>query len=55
MPAHGYVEEIDLAAILATKWLVDVSPEVNLMERVTHTPPPSTNKAAHSGFETQSP
>ena len=22
-------------------------------ERVTHTPPPSTNKAAHSGFETQ--
>ena len=30
-----------------------VTPEVNLRQRVTHTPPPSTNKAAHSGFETQ--
>ena len=26
---------------------------VNLGERVTRTPPLSTNKAAHSGFETQ--
>ena len=30
-----------------------VAPEVNLRERVTRTPPPSSNKAAHSGFETQ--
>ena len=27
--------------------------EVNLKERVKCTPPPSVNKAAHSGFETQ--
>ena len=30
-----------------------VAPDVNLRECVTHMPPPSMNKAAHSGFETQ--
>ena len=30
-----------------------VPPQVNLREHVTCMPPPSTNKAAHSGFETQ--
>ena len=30
-----------------------VAPEVNLRERTSHMPPPSLNKAAHSGFETQ--
>ena len=53
MPAHSYVEEIDLAAMLATKRLAGVRPEVNLKEHVTCTPLPKMNKAAHSGFETQ--
>ena len=53
MPARRYLEEIGLAAMLAVKKLVGVTPEVNLRECVTHAPPPSTNKAAHSGFETQ--
>ena len=30
-----------------------VTPEVNFREHVTCIPPPSTNKVAHSGFETQ--
>ena len=30
-----------------------VTPEVNLRESISHTPPPIANKAAHSGFETQ--
>ena len=30
-----------------------VAPEVKLKEHVTHTPLPSVNKAAHSGFEAQ--
>ena len=30
-----------------------VAPEVNLRECVTRKPPPSSNKAAHSGFETR--
>ena len=30
-----------------------VLPEASLRKRVTHSPLPSTNKAAHSGFETQ--
>ena len=30
-----------------------VAPIVNLKECLTHTPPPSGNKAAQSGFETQ--
>ena len=53
MPAHRYVEEIGLAAMLAAKRLADVTPEVNLREHVTPMPPPSVNQAAYSGFETQ--
>ena len=53
MPAHRYVEETGLAAILATKRSTGVTPEVNLRECVTCMPLPSANKAAHSGFETQ--
>ena len=53
MPGHRYVEEIGLAAMLAAKRLPGVAPEVNLREHVTHMPPPSMNKAVHSGFETQ--
>ena len=53
MPARRYVEENGSATMLATKRLVGVTPELNLREHVTCTPPPSANKAAHSGFETQ--
>ena len=53
MPACWYMEEIGSAAILTTKRLAGVTPEVNLMECVTCTPLPSVNKAAHSAFETQ--
>ena len=48
MPAHRYMEQIGSAAILETKKSAGVAPELNLWEHVTHTPPPSTNKAAHS-------
>ena len=34
MPAHRYVEENGLAAMLGTKRLVGVTPEVNLWEHV---------------------
>ena len=47
------MEENSLAAILATKRLAGITPEVNLPEHVTCAPPPSVNGAAHSGFETQ--
>ena len=40
-------------AMLAPKRSAGVAPEVNLREHVTYMPPPSVNKAAHSGFETQ--
>ena len=53
MPACRYVEEIDSAAMLATKRLAGVTPEVNLREHVTCMPQPSVNKAIHSGSETQ--
>ena len=53
MLVHKYVEEKDLVAMLATKRLVGVTPEVNLCENVTVHRLPSANKAAHSGFETQ--
>ena len=53
MPGHSQVEEISSAAILAAKRLVCVTPKVNLRECVTHMPPPSANKAANSGFESQ--
>ena len=52
MPACRYVEENGSAAMLAAKRSVGVAPEVNFREHVTHMPPPSMNKAAHSGFET---
>ena len=48
MPAH-----ISSAAVLASKELADVAPEVHLRECVTYTPLASVNKAAHSGFEIQ--
>ena len=54
MPARRYVEENGLAAMLANKRLAGVTPEVNLRECVTRTPPPSANKVAYSDFETQS-
>ena len=41
------------AAMLAAKRSAGVAPEVNLRECVRCTPLPSSNKAAHSGFETQ--
>ena len=53
MSGCRYVHEMDLAAKLAAKRSAGVAPEVNLREHVTHTPPPSANKVAHSGFETQ--
>ena len=53
MPADRYVEKISLATMLAVKRLVGVAPEMNLRECVTHMPPQSMNKAAHSDFETQ--
>ena len=39
--------------MLVAKRLAGVATEVLLRENVTHTPLPSENKAAHSGFETQ--
>ena len=53
MPAHRYVEENGLAAMLTVKRLAGVAPEVNLREHPTCMPLPSANKAVHSGFETQ--
>ena len=52
MPARRYVEEVGSVAMLAANRLAGVTPEVNPWKPVTHIPPPSTNKAAHSGFET---
>ena len=45
MAAHRYVEEIGLAAMLSTKRLAGVTPEVNFRECVTCMPLPSANKA----------
>ena len=39
--------------MLATKRLAGVAPEVNLREHISCMPPPSVNKDAHFGFETQ--
>ena len=49
MPGCRYMEENGLAMML----LASLVPEVDLRECVTHTPPPSMNKAVHSGFEMQ--
>ena len=51
MPACRYVEENDLAAIMCAKSSAGVTPEGNLGEHIACTPPPSTNKTAHSGFK----
>ena len=40
--------------MLAANRFTSVTPEVNLRERVICMPPPTINKVAHSGFETQS-
>ena len=53
MPAHRYVEENGLVAVLTAKRLAGVAPEVNLRKHISCTPQPSVNKAAYSGFETQ--
>ena len=42
-----------LAAMLAIYTGKGVAPEVNLRECMLHMPLQSSNKAAHSGFETQ--
>ena len=39
--------------MLAIYTVKGVTPEVNLRECISHVPPPSVNKAAHSGIETQ--
>ena len=52
-PTNVYQEEHGLAAMLAAKRSAGVAPEVNIRECVRHTPLPSMNRAAHSGFETQ--
>ena len=52
MPAYRYMEENGSAAMLATKRLAGVMPDVNLREYVTCTPPLSANNPAHFGFET---
>ena len=51
VPPCRYMEEIGLAAMLATKRLAGFTLELNLS--VIHMPLPSANKATHSGFETQ--
>ena len=51
MAGYRYVDEIGLTAILATKRLAAVTPEVSLRECVTHMPPQSANKA---GFHKKS-
>ena len=53
MPAHRYMGQNDLAAMLAARRSAGVTPEINLKEPVTYMPPPSMNKAAHSGCETE--
>ena len=49
---HACVEGV-LAAMLAIYTGKGVTTEVNLNEHISHTAPQSSNKAAHSGFETQ--
>ena len=53
MPGYRYLEDISLVAMLATKRLAGVTPEVNLGEHLACMPLSSLNKAASSGFETQ--
>ena len=53
MPACRYIEENSLVAILASKRLAGVTPDVNLIEHVKHMPLLTVNKVADYGFETQ--
>ena len=53
MTAHSHEEENGSAAMPATKRSAVVTPDMNLIDCVTHIPPRNANKAAHSGFETQ--
>ena len=53
MPARTYVEGNGSATMLAAKRSTGAALGVNLKECLTHTPPPSVNKAAHSSFKTQ--
>ena len=46
---NEYTPGVCSATLLATKRSAGVTPEVNLRECLTRTPPPGTNKAAHSG------
>ena len=52
IPPHRYVEENSSVAMLTAKRSAGVTPEVNFKKDVTHMPPPSANKAAHSGLKT---
>ena len=52
-PASYLCWNMHVVKRLAAKRLAGVTPEVNLRECISHTPPPSANKAAHSGFEIQ--
>ena len=47
------MEENGSAAMLTKKRSAGVTPEMNFRENVKLMPLPSTNKAAHSGFETE--
>ena len=51
MLVRKYVDENGLAAMLAAKRSVGVTPEVNLREHTSCMPLQCVNKAAHSGFE----
>ena len=56
MPSCRYVEEIGSAAMLATKRLAGVAPEVNLRECITCMPLSCANKALKpKGDVTRSP
>ena len=52
-PINFFVEENGSAGMLAAKRSAGVAPDMNLRKRVIGMLPPSINKAAHSGFETQ--
>ena len=54
MPAYRHKEENSLAAMLTINRSAGITPEVNVRECVTCTPPPSVNMAAHSGHEIHS-
>ena len=52
-PINFFVEENGSPGMLAAKRSAGVAPDMNLRKRVTDMLPPSVNKAAQSGFETQ--